>query len=267
MPQETLLAAVWLALLWLAEATIPMVEGYEKRVPHALANLAIGILNAVVTSLLLAGGALAVTEWARVHGFGLLHMVRLPEVAMWIAAILLMDLWQYTWHRINHRIPLLWRFHAVHHSDAEMDATSGVRFHTVEILLSGVARLAVLPLLGLTIPQLALYETLALPVILFHHSNIRLAPTADRLLRAVIVTPAMHRVHHSRWQPETDSNYSSLFSFWDRFLGSFRLRDDPAEIALGLDGYEESEWRELPGMLRSPFRKRRRPGEETPSEE
>ena len=115
----------------------------------------------------------------------------------------------------------------------------------------------VLPLLGVTLPELLLYETISLPVILFHHSNLRLSNGADRCLRWLIVTPRMHYVHHSRWQPETDSNYTSLLSIWDRLFGSFRLRDQPAEISLGLDHYEEREWRRLPGMLAAPFRKSR----------
>jgi sterol desaturase/sphingolipid hydroxylase (fatty acid hydroxylase superfamily) len=176
-----------------------------------------------------------------------------------VLAILLFDCWQYWWHRINHRVPFLWRFHAVHHADAAMDATSGVRFHTLEIALSFAVRLLVLPLIGVTVPQLLLYEAMTLPIILFHHSNIRLPYRVDLALRWLIVTPWMHWVHHSRWQPETDSNYSSFLSVWDRIFGSFRLRERPQEIVQGLDGWEEREWRSLPGMLLAPFRRRRQP--------
>jgi len=113
----------------------------------------------------------------------------------------------------------------------------------------------VVPLLGLTIPQLLVYEAISLPVILFHHSNLRLPARVDRSLRWLIVTPWMHYVHHSRWQPETDSNYTSFLSIWDRIFGSFRLREKPQEISLGLDHWDEREWRTLPGMLAAPFRK------------
>jgi sterol desaturase/sphingolipid hydroxylase (fatty acid hydroxylase superfamily) len=110
----------------------------------------------------------------------------------------------------------------------------------------------------MTLPQLLLYETIVLPVVLFHHSNVRLSAAADRRLRWLLVTPWMHYVHHSRLQPETDSNYASLLSAWDRLFGSFRLRDDPAEIELGLTGWSEREWRRLSGMLLAPFRTRHR---------
>lgn len=251
------LAAVALAVLWAAESVAPMFVGRRRRLSHNAANFALAAIN----GLMAAGFSFALlgaTEWARVHEVGLLVWLPLPTWLRWVGAIVLFDAWQYAWHRLNHRVPLLWRFHAVHHADAELDASSGVRFHTGELLLSFLARLAVLPLLGMTLPQLLLYETIVLPVVLFHHSNVRLSAAADRRLRWLLVTPWMHYVHHSRLQPETDSNYASLLSAWDRLFGSFRLRDDPAEIELGLTGWSEREWRRLSGMLLAPFRTRHR---------
>lgn len=233
-----------------------MFETHEPRARHGLANVGLGLFNALVGALVFAAATLYVTEQAREGGFGVLHWI---EAAPWlevVLAVFIFDLWQYTWHRLNHRVGFLWRFHAVHHSDREMDATSGLRFHTGEIILSGAVRLAVLPLLGLTIQQLLVYETILLPIILFHHSNVRLPAGVDRSLRWLIVTPWMHWVHHSDYQPETDSNYSSMFSFWDRAFGSFKLRDDPSEITLGLDNVEHSEWTTLTGILAMPFRRR-----------
>lgn len=161
----------------------------------------------------------------------------------------------YVWHVLNHKMPMLWRFHAVHHADRELDATSAVRFHTGEIVLSSTARLFVLPLLGISMPQLLLYEAVLLPVVLFHHSNFDIPPRLDAALRCVIPTPWMHWVHHSCLQPETDSNYGSLFSTWDRLFRTFRLREDPHQIELGLDGdSEERQWRTIHGMLARPFR-------------
>ncbi len=261
MSEKSIAAGVVLGLLWMGESLAPMFEGRDRRAAHGAANLALGILNALLASFLLAGLILFVTEWARSRPFGLLHWLTAPPWVIWPAAFLLFDFWQYVWHRLNHAIPLLWRFHSVHHSDGDLDATSGVRFHTLEILLSGTARLAVLPLLGMTVEQLLLYEAVVLPVVLFHHSNVRVPQRLDRALRSVIVTPWMHWVHHSRWQPETDSNFSSLFSWWDRIFRTLRSRDDPTTIDLGLDGYDEREWRALSGMLVSPFRSRPRVGE------
>ena len=247
-------AAVVLAAVWTIESVAPMFVGREHRGSHVAANFGLAAINAVV-SYGFAFAILFVTEWARLHGFGLLNVLPLPGWLHWLAAIVVFDCWQYWWHRINHRVPLFWRFHSVHHADAELDASSGVRFHTGEIIFSFLARLGVLPLIGLTIPQLLLYEAFSLPIILFHHSNIRISNRVDRCLRGLIVTPWMHYVHHSRWQPETDSNYSSFLSIWDRLFGSFRLRERPQEIALGLDHWQDHEWRRLPGMLVAPFQK------------
>lgn len=248
-----IIAAATLAILWAVESVAPMFVGRQRRLSHIATNLALAGINALIGAAF-AFAVLGVTRWSQAHGFGLLNLASLPAWLHWVAAILLFDCWQYWWHRFNHRVPFLWRFHAVHHADAELDASSGVRFHTGEITLSFLARLIVLPLLGMTLPELLLYETLALPVILFHHSNMRISERADRCLRWLIPTPRMHYVHHSRWRPETDSNFSSLLSVWDRLFRSFRMRADPAEISLGLDNYEEREWRRLPGMLAAPFR-------------
>lgn len=258
-PGRYILAGLCLALLWTIESVAPMFAGRRRRLSHAAANLGLAALNAVVATTL-AFAVAGVTAWAEVRNVGLLNLMTLPRWAEWLAAILLFDCWQYWWHRANHRLPLLWRFHSMHHADAEMDVTTGVRFHAVEIALSILARLAVLPLLGLTLPQLLLYETLSLPVILFHHGNLGVPRRLDAGLRWLIVTPRMHVVHHSRWWPETDSNYASFLSIWDRLFGSFRLRERPTEISLGLDGLAEREWRGLPGMLITPFtRPRPRP--------
>lgn len=249
-----IVAALVLAALWTVESVAPMFAGRHRRLSHIAANLGLAAINAIV-SFAFAFGILFVTGWSQAREFGLLNLVSLPMPLEWVAAIVLFDCWQYWWHRVNHRVPLLWRFHSVHHADAELDASSGVRFHTVEMTFSFLARLAVLPLLGMTLPQLIAYEAISLPVILFHHSNMRIPGRVDRGLRWLIVTPWMHYVHHSRWQPETDSNYSSLLSVWDRLFGSFRLREKPQEIPLGLDRWNENEWRRLKGMLFAPFKK------------
>ena len=246
--------AAVLAVLWLIEGLAPMYAGRTHRLAHAVRHVTLAAINAAVLALVFAGVLLTASEWARSHDLGLLRRVALPAWAQALAALILIDLWQYLWHRLNHRVPLLWRFHSVHHSDAELDASSGVRFHTGEIALSALARAALIPVLGITIEHLALYELIVTPIVLFHHSNIRLPARADRVLRAIIVTPWMHWVHHSRWQPETDSNFASGLSIWDRLFGTFRLRDDPHTIRLGLDGFDGPRSATLTGMLASPAR-------------
>ncbi|MFP6583393.1 MAG: sterol desaturase family protein [Candidatus Hydrogenedentota bacterium] len=247
------LATIFLAVLWLVEGLWPMYLARGQRGRHYARNLALGMINALVTIVLFAGAMLVVTEWSQENQFGLLHRVSWSEPVILIVGVIAFDGWQYLWHRINHWIPLLWRFHAVHHTDAELDASSGLRFHTGEIVLSSVARLAILPLLGLTMTQLVVYELILTPVVFFHHSNIRLPERVDRVLRWFIVTPRMHWVHHSQLQPETDSNYASILSIWDRIFGSYRFREKPEEIELGLEDFEDDEWRSLRRTLTIPF--------------
>ncbi len=246
-------AAIILALLWGLEVAWPLIGARARRGEHYARNIVLGIVNALIVAVLFSAGLLLASEFAREQSIGLLNWVTLPVVLQWVLAIILFDAWQYAWHVMNHRVPLLWRFHAVHHSDAEMDASTALRFHTGEIALSALARMAVLPVLGLSMVQLAVYELLLLPIIMFHHSNVAVPAKLDRRLRAVIVTPWMHWVHHSDYRPETDSNYSSIFSVWDRVFGTFRLRDDLRQIQIGLKGFQDAEWRPLRGIIAIPF--------------
>ncbi|PCH85577.1 MAG: Sterol desaturase [Piscirickettsiaceae bacterium] len=243
-----------LGLLWVLEAMYPMFRVKGGRLRHDVSNIALGVLNAIVAGLLFTGLALTLTSWAVEHQFGLLNWLTLDPFAEMLLGLLIFDCWQYWWHRINHVVPFFWRFHAVHHSDAAMDASSAVRFHTVEILYSSIIRLLVLPLIGLNIEQLIVYELILLPIILFHHSNIAIPAQLDKVLRFFIVTPRIHWVHHSHIKQETNSNYSSLLSIWDRLFGSFRLRSDPQNIRFGLgDKFDKTPWGSLIGILKQPL--------------
>lgn len=210
-------------------------EGWLRRGRHALINVAIGIVNALLTGLVFVAVWLAATAWGEQHAIGLLRWVALPEWLAWILAVLLLDAWTYSWHRINHVVPFFWRFHKLHHSDRAMDVTTASRFHFVEIFFSSVLRVPVLLLIGCSIEQLALYELLLFAVVQFHHANIGLPASLDRVLRVVIVTPALHKVHHSVVRAECDSNFSSLFSWWDRLFRTIRISRNPRKIRFGVD--------------------------------
>ncbi|MEX1011506.1 MAG: sterol desaturase family protein [Balneolaceae bacterium] len=254
-----------LLLLFLWETVQPFYSWYRgslrERGRHAVRNLVIGALNALMISLLFTGLWLGASLWAEAHRFGIMHglqdLAGFPLLAHALGAILLLDLWTWLWHWMNHRIPFFWRFHTVHHSDNRMDVTTASRFHLGEILFSSIFRIPLIVLFGIYFWELVLYEVIMFAVVQFHHANIRLPASADRFLRAVIVTPNMHRVHHSRWQPETDSNYSSLFSFWDRLAGTFRLNPEPESIQLGLEGYDKDKDQSIRGMLDTPLRNRK----------
>lgn len=259
-PWQAAVAVGGLALLLLVEGALPAAHHFRsggERGGHALKNLALGLANAAVVALLFAGLWVAAAEWASAHGWGVLNVLRdragLSGWAHALGAVLLLDAWTYMWHRINHRWPVLWRFHRVHHADAEMDVTTASRFHVGELVLSSALRVPLLLLTGAYAWELVAYETVMFAVVQFHHANVALAPRLDRALRAVIVTPHLHRVHHSRWQPETDSNYGSLLTVWDRLFGSYRTSERPETIRLGLDDFDAPEDRTLSGMLRMPL--------------
>lgn len=242
-----------LLVLWLLETWLPLFVDRPHRLRHAMRSFAVAGINLAVIGLFFAGGTAAVAAWAEGAGFGLLNALLWP---LWVElplALVLFDAWMYLWHRANHAVPVLWRFHRMHHSDPEVDATTAVRFHVGEIALSSVLRLAVIPLLGMPLWQVILYETLLLPVIAFHHSNVALPEAWDRRLRWVIVSPNLHRVHHSDWQPETDSNFASIFSWWDRLGRTLRLRKDVCTLRYGLRELEGEEWQTLAGLLRTPL--------------
>ena len=224
-------------------------QSLGRRGKHLLRNIVIALLNAAVIGLCF----LPLWSWAAGPEFGLLHRFPMPGWLHTLFAILLLDVWTYWWHRLNHRIPFLWRFHRMHHSDPWMDVTTARRFHPGEILFSSLLRLPLIFVLGIYLQELLLYGALMGLVVDFHHANIALPEKTDRWLRAWIVTPAMHKVHHSRIQAETDSNYTSLLSIWDRLFGSFRLRPDLAVIEIGLDDWSEPPNQTVPGLLITPF--------------
>lgn len=252
-----------LILLFLWESFHPFYEYFtgkgKDRGKHVFRNLVMGSLNAVLSAVIFAGLWLAAAVWADENRFGLMHWLQdawnLPGWAHAMGAVLLFDAWMYTWHRINHEVFFFWRFHRVHHSDNKMDVTTASRFHFGEIFFSGIFRIIIIALFGIYFWELVFYEIVMFTVVQFHHANIGLSHKVDRIMRAVIVTPNMHRVHHSRWRTETDSNYSSLFSFWDRIAKTFRLREKPEEIELGLDEYDDEKDQTVGGMLKMPLKK------------
>jgi sterol desaturase/sphingolipid hydroxylase (fatty acid hydroxylase superfamily) len=247
----------WMVLLLAWESFAPFFHAFAspaERARHALRNLAVGWINALMTGLLFAWAWRAVAGFVEDRGFGLLHWADPPPAIRWVAAILLFDLWTYLWHRAGHSMPGLWRFHRMHHSDPSMDVTSANRFHLVEILISSLLRLPLIAILGLRFPEVVVYETLLQAVVQLQHANVRLPWWIERPMRLVLVTPDMHKVHHSREQPETDSNFASLSSVWDRLFGTYRLRPDPENIRLGLDGMDGPEFQRWRGLWRTPFR-------------
>ena len=246
------LPAVVLATLWCWETWHPFFGQRTGRLKHAGRNLAIAVFNTVVVALAFGSLTASVAYWADEHQVGLLNLLGLSDPIRFGLALILLDGWMYVWHRANHSVPLLWRFHRMHHSDRNMDVTTATRFHFGEQVLSSLLRLGLIPLLGIQVWNLVVYDTVVLCVIMFHHADISLSRW-DRWLRCLIVTPDMHKVHHSDWQPETDSNFSTVLSIWDRMAMTFRMRPDPKTIVFGLEEFTDSSWQTWFGLWKTPF--------------
>lgn len=267
---QVLSAAIGLILLLLIEQAHPFFDFFKgsvkKKGKHLLANMALGFTNALIISVFFVGMWLWASNWTYEEGFGILNWLESAGMPGWghaIGAVLLMDFWMYLWHVMNHKIPIFWRFHRVHHADPNMDVSTASRFHAGEIIFSSTLRIGIILLTGIYLWELLLYETIMFAVVQFHHADIALPQKLDKTLRTIIVTPAMHKVHHSRWQPETDSNYSSLFSFWDRIGKTFRLHNPLKTLRIGLDEFDSEEDRKVKGLFSMPFRKGKNQSEES----
>lgn len=166
--------------------------------------------------------------------------------------LLLLDLWIYAWHRANHVISFLWRFHEVHHLDEFLDASSAVRFHFGEVILSALIRTVPIILLDIQIEAVLIFDSLVLISAVFHHSNARVSPRFEKILRWVIVTPSHHWIHHHKVRVDTDSNYGTILTVWDRLFRSWSPNERTADMPIGTEGRQE---KPLVSLLLSPFQK------------
>lgn len=244
-------SGVLLVVLWMWESVAPAVAArasWARRKRH----LVLGGINACVASGVAFALVLA-SEQARSEQLGLMRWLGLGSVVKVLLALLLLDLWGYVLHVAAHYVPWLWRVHAVHHNADTLDATVAMRFHTIEVLWTGLATVPFVVILGISVEHVALYQALLLPISLFHHADVLLSARLERVLGRFLVTPGLHRVHHSRWTPETNSNFGAILPVWDWLFGTLRIRRHPACIRVGLDGYAPEEIDSLRGMLRTPF--------------
>jgi sterol desaturase/sphingolipid hydroxylase (fatty acid hydroxylase superfamily) len=229
---QALVLATVFGLQFLLEHVFPQKKGLNDWKNERF-NIAVGLLNIVLTLL----PAFAMVQWL---GFisdkkwGLLHLVHFSGWIEIIITIVLLDLWMYVWHQLNHTVNFLWQFHAFHHRDKKMNSTTALRFHIGELLFSYPGKALVCLLAGIHFTPLVIYECLFSASVIIHHSNIRITEKMDAVYRVFFVSPIMHRIHHSTKQKERDSNYGALFSFWDRIFRSWRIKH-PANFIFGVD--------------------------------
>lgn len=257
--ESTLRLGVFLGVLvgmMLWELAAPRRRQEIPRLIRWTNNLALVVVDTVILRLTFPVLAVGLAALAQAHGWGLFNAVPVPGWVAVLASILLLDLAIYLQHVLFHAVPGLWRLHRMHHADLEFDATTGLRFHPVEILLSMAIKLAVVGALGAPPVAVLAFEVILNAAALFNHSNVRLPERVDRLLRLVLVTPDMHRVHHSVDPRETNSNYGFSVPWWDRLLGTYVAQ--PARGHQGMEiGIEQFRTRRdlwLDRMLLQPLR-------------
>lgn len=250
---KLLLIFLTLVLIFALEGLFPHYKNRSRRIQHAFPHVITAVFNGILTRLVLAGMTMWVIDWGTRHRLGMAQTLQVPFYVKTVVVFVLFDIWMYFWHMVNHRIPLLWLFHRAHHADINMDTTTALRFHPGELILSTFIRMPVIVLIGMNFAEVVLFETILNMATLFHHSNLAIPEKWDRALRAVIVTPNMHRVHHSVERIETNSNYTSLLSVWDRLFRSYKSRKDTRTIALGLPEFRGAKWQGLRGFLVTPF--------------
>ena len=219
------------------------------------ANLGIIVVDSVVLRLVFPVLAVGAAELAAARGWGLFHGLNAPLWLALLASLLILDLAIYTQHVVFHKVAVLWRLHRMHHTDLDFDVTTALRFHPLEIVLSMLIKLVLVTLLGVPAVAVMLFEVILNATAMFNHGNVGLPRRLDRALRWILVTPDMHRVHHSIRPEETDSNFGFNLPWWDRLFGTYRdqPRDGHAGMTIGLEYFRDRRATRLYGLLLQPF--------------
>lgn len=240
--------------LW--ESLAPRRERSFSRLRRWPSNFGLVVFNTVALRLLVPTAAVGAALVSAERGWGLFHQVALPSWLEILATVLLLDLVIYAQHVLFHSVPLLWRLHRMHHTDLDLDVTSGARFHTIEILASMGIKLVVVAVLGAPAVGVLIFEIVLNATAMFNHANVRIPESLDRVLRLVLVTPDMHRVHHSIIPRETHSNFGFNLPWWDRLFHTYRDQPEAGHtgMIIGIQQFREPRELLLDRMLIQPFR-------------
>jgi sterol desaturase/sphingolipid hydroxylase (fatty acid hydroxylase superfamily) len=263
-----LIGGTFCALVWL-ERRRPLRQSVEPKATRNVRNLAVAALSAAAIRIAEQPVVQPLTALVERRRWGLLKQFAIPAWLEVLLAVALLDYTLYVWHILVHRVPWLWRFHLPHHVDLDLDASTAVRFHFAEMVVSVPWRAAQILLIGVSPAALSVWQTATLMEILFHHSNVALPVEVERWLCRLIVTPRMHGIHHSTVPEETDSNWSSGLTLWDWLHGTLRLNVPQEAIAIGVPAYRFPDQVALAKVLALPFEAQvdscRLPDDGTPS--
>lgn len=244
------------AIMAVWELGMPRRALLRSKVVRWTNNLALTALNSVLVRVTLPVAAIGVAEFATERGMGLFNMFQVPLLPAILLSVLALDLAIYLQHLMFHAVPLLWRLHRVHHADLDFDVTTGARFHPFEIVLSMLIKFAAILVLGPPAVAVLAFEVLLNASSMFNHGNVRMPEFVDRILRWLVVTPDMHRVHHSVNPRETNSNFGFTLSWWDRLFGTYRGQPAAGHegMTIGIEQFRSPREQWLDRMLLQPFR-------------
>ncbi len=245
-----------LLLFWIIEGAIPLLQlQYKKtKLRHAAVNFGFTVIHLIIHTFL-AILIVMLSDWCRTQNFGMVYWFNANILGAIIIGVLALDFSSWLVHLVMHKVPVLWRFHLIHHSDNNVDVTTGLRHHPGDSLLRGIFFLLLIFISGAPMYSVMIYQTLVVLATAFTHANISLPKRLDKVLSYVLVSPNMHKVHHHWVQPYTDSNYGAVFSIWDRLFKTFTTLD-PKKIKYGLDKYYPNEKDEdFIALMKRPFQK------------
>jgi sterol desaturase/sphingolipid hydroxylase (fatty acid hydroxylase superfamily) len=266
---EGILAYEWLVRLVAFSAVITAMALWERwapkrrlavgRAPRWPGNFGVLAIDIVLVRILFPTAAVGAALVCEAQGWGLFNIVAVPFAVAVLASVVVLDLAIYLQHVLFHAVPALWRLHRMHHADLDIDVTTGVRFHPVEILLSLLIKFAVISVLGAPALAVLIFEVLLNATSMFNHSNVRMPAPVDRVVRLLVVTPDMHRVHHSIVRTETNSNFGFNFPWWDRLFGTYRPQPAAGHdgMIIGVENFRDPAELRLDRMLLQPLREGR----------
>lgn len=245
-----------LIIMWLWEIAAPRRKLKVSKLKRWSNNLSLVFINTIILRLLFPAAAVGMALFAETNGWGILNYYVIPTSIALILSVVILDLSIYLQHVMVHAVPLLWRFHRVHHADLDYDVTTGSRFHPFEIVFSMLIKFSVIIVIGPPVVAVIIFEVILNTLAMFNHGNVRLPLKLDSLIRLLVVTPDMHRVHHSVEDNEANSNFGFNLSLWDRLFGTYiaQPREGHENMQIGIHHYnDQKQVCELPGILRLPF--------------
>ncbi len=256
MNPAVLRSAIFLGVLLfflVLELRSPYRQPSVSKAKRWLINLGMTAFNSLVLNLVFGGAPLLLAAYVSQHQMGVLPHLPVPYWLKVLLVVMFLDFMLWVWHLLNHKVPFLWRLHQVHHTDLNMDVSTATRFHIGELAISVVIKLALIYILGADVLMVLLFETLVVATAQFHHSSLKVPVWFENLWYVLFVPPSMHRIHHSVKIKERDTNYATIFSLWDRFLGTLVTAVDQDRIKIGVGGRYDEKKLNLHHLLVMPF--------------